>query len=127
MIKNIDHIAIKVSNLTTACQALENLGLTCKRIEQFDDVSMLIAFIGSLNNETTLELLAVTDPSSPIVNDPCGLHHVGLKAENIENTYNMIKNDDRCRVESDIRKGAHSRIFFFRIKGQEEILFECTE
>lgn len=127
MIKNIDHIAIKVSNLTIACQALENLGLTCKSIEQFDEVSMRIAFLCSLNNETTLELLTVTDPSSPIVNDPSGLHHIGLKVENIENIYDMMKDDDRYRLENDIKKGAHSRIFFFRIKGQEEILFECTE
>ncbi|MCI0471787.1 MAG: VOC family protein [Candidatus Aminicenantes bacterium] len=127
MMKNIDHIAIKVSDLILSCQALENLGLTCKSIEQYNEVSMQIAFLSSPNNKTTLELLAVTDPSSPIANDPAGLHHIGLKVENIEKIYKMMKGDKRYKLEGDIRKGSHSRIFFFRIKDQEETLFECVE
>jgi methylmalonyl-CoA/ethylmalonyl-CoA epimerase len=125
MIKNIDHIAIKVSNLNDVNMALENLGLPCKRIEQFDEVGMRIAFLDA--GETAVELLEVTDPSSPIANDKTGLHHLGIKIKNIEETFDMMKKSDKYRVQGEIRQGAHSRIFFFRIAGQEDILFECVE
>ncbi len=129
MIESIDHIAIKVSDLAQVTQALENLGLPCKSIKKFSEVGMQIAFLakGNVNEETTIELLEVTDPSSPIVNDSSGLHHLGLKVTDIEETFFKMKKSNLYKVEGDIRKGAHSKIFFFRIKGEEEILFECVE
>ncbi|MCP5104808.1 MAG: methylmalonyl-CoA epimerase [bacterium] len=125
MIKHIDHIAIKVTDLPVVCRAFENLGLPCESIEQFDEVGMRIAFLGS--RETRMELLEVTGDDSPIVNEPAGLHHLGIKVDNIEDTYRKMKESDGFQVMGDIRKGAHSRIFFFKITGQEEILFECVE
>jgi len=129
MIKNIDHIAIKVSNLSMVCHAFETLGLPCNSIEKFDEVGMKIAFLGDVkdNEETGIELLEVIDQSSPIANDKPGLHHVGLKVKNIEEIYNRMKKSDQYKLLGEIRKGAHSRIFFFKITGQEEILFECVE
>jgi hypothetical protein len=127
MIKNIDHIAIKVSDLATVCQSLKKLGLICDNIEQYKEVGMRIASLGNPNEETTLELLEVTDPSSPIINDPPGLHHLGLKVKNIEDTYEMMNNDAQYSIQGEIRQGAHSKIFFFKIKGQEKILFECVQ
>ena len=127
MMKSIDHIAIKVSDLGTVCQSLEKLGMNCDRIEQYNEVGMRIAFLSNPNDETTLELLDVTDPSSPIVDDPPGLHHLGLKVQNIEDTYEKMKNDTQYSIQGEIRQGAHSKIFFFKIKGQEEILFECVQ
>ncbi len=129
MIKNIDHIAVKVSDLAQVNQALENLGLPCKSIKKFSEVGMQIAFLGkgNVNEEITVELLEVTDPSSPIANDPSGLHHLGLKVTDIEEIFYKMKRSNLYKVEGGIRKGAHSKIFFFRIKGEEEILFECVE
>ncbi|MCK5059163.1 MAG: VOC family protein [Candidatus Aminicenantes bacterium] len=126
MKNKIDHIAIKVSDLTEVSQALEQVGLFCKSIEQHDEVGMKIAFLGLSEEKTTIELLEVVDPSSPIVNEPTGLHHVGIRVENIEKIYDKMKKGDRYKLEGEIRQGAHSRIFFFRINGHEEILFECV-
>jgi methylmalonyl-CoA epimerase len=125
MIKNLDHIAVKVTDLSSVCRAFENLGLPCKSIEQYDEVGMRIAFLG--DRETRMELLEVTDPGSPIVNDKPGLHHLGVKVKNIEEIYNKMKESDLYEVQGNIRQGAHSRIFFFKIKGQDEVLFECVE
>ncbi|MDQ1352990.1 MAG: methylmalonyl-CoA/ethylmalonyl-CoA epimerase [Acidobacteriota bacterium] len=125
MIEQLDHIAIKVTDLSSVCQALEQLGLPCTGIGQFDEVGMRIAFLG--NRETHMELLEVTAETSPIVNDKPGLHHLGIKVKDIEGAYNKMRESDRYKVLGDIRQGAHSRIFFFKIKGQEEILFECVE
>ncbi len=125
MIKQLDHIAVKVNGLSSICRAFEELGLPCTSIEQYDEMGMRIAFLG--NRETRMELLEVTAETSPIVNDKPGLHHMGIKVKNIEGIYNKMKESDRYQVLGDIRQGAHSRIFFFKISGQEEILFECVE
>lgn len=125
MIKNIDHIAIKVTNLSQVSQALEELGIPCKSMERFDEVGMRIAFLGE--HETGIELLEVINQSSPIVNEKAGFNHIALKVTDIEAIYDRIKKSDRYKLEGEIRQGAHSRIFFFRIRGQEEILFECVE
>lgn len=125
MIKNIDHIAVKVTSLTQVCQALENLGITCKSVEEYDEVGMRIAFLDC--GETAIELLEVTNPSSPIAEDPPGLHHVGVKVKNIEETYEKMKNCAHYKLDGEIRRGAHSRIFFFKITGLQDTLFECVE
>lgn len=125
MIERLDHIAIKVTDLSSVCSAFEGLGLPCTGIGQYDEVGMRIAFLG--NRETRMELLEVTSETSPIVKDKPGLHHLGIKVKDIEEIYTKMKNSDRYQVLGDIRQGAHSRIFFFKIIGQEEILFECVE
>lgn len=125
MIKSLDHIAVKVTDLSSVCRAFESLGLPCNSIGQYDEVGMRIAFLG--DRETRMELLEVIDPGSPIVNDKPGLHHLGIKVKNIEEIYSKMKESDQYEVQGNIRQGAHSRIFFFKIKGQAEVLFECVE
>jgi len=125
MIEQLDHIAIKVTDLSAVCSAFEGLGLPCASIGQYDEVGIRMAFLG--NRETHMELLEATSETSPIVNDKPGLHHLGIKVKNIEEIYNKMKGSERYRVMGDIRQGADSRIFFFKIAGQEEILFECVE
>jgi hypothetical protein len=125
MIKHIDHIGIKVTDLPAVCRALEEMGVPCNHIAQYDEVGMRIAFLG--DRESRLELLEVTDPSSPIVDDKPGLHHLGLAVKDIEETYSRMKQSDRFKVQGTIRHGAHSRIFFFKIAGQEDVLYECVE
>ncbi|MCX6583046.1 MAG: VOC family protein [Candidatus Aminicenantes bacterium] len=125
MIEQLDHIAVKVTDLSSVRRVFEELGLPCTGIGQYDEVGMRIAFLG--NRETRIELLEVTAETSPIANDKPGLHHLGLTVKDIEGVYKKMKEGDHCQVLGDIRQGAHSRIFFFKIIGQEEILFECVE
>jgi len=125
MIKKIDHIAIKVTNLQGVIQALSNLGIACNKTEKHDEVGMRIGFLDI--GETTIELLEATSLTSPIVQDPPGFHHLGLKTIDIEESFHQMKESNQYKLEGEIRKGAHSRIFFFRIIGQEEILFEFVE
>jgi len=124
-LKSISHIAIKVTDLALVSLALEDLGLVCQKVEKRDEVGMQIAWLKQ--TETTVELMEATDSSSPIFNDPPGIHHLGLKVKNLDEIYQMMKNSDRYTIEGEIQQGIHSRIFFFRITGQQEILFECTE
>jgi len=122
---NIDHIAIKVADIDAVGRAFEELGYTRQGTKRFEEVAMDISFLGKGSGK--LELLQPFDPSSPIFNDPDGLHHVAIGVENIENTHVKMSESRRFTVEGPVRRGAHARIFFFRIAGDEKTLYECVE
>ncbi len=125
MIKNIDHIAFKVGNLLEMCDTLGAVGLVCNEIKKYSEVGMNIAFLG--NAETRIELLEVIDQTSPISSAPEGFNHIGFKVKNIDKTYSMMQKNPQFTPIGNIRQGAHSRIFFFKIKGYDDVLFECVE
>lgn len=125
MLKDIDHIAIKVSDIDSVCDDFSYIGYECSSVEQYDEVGMKIAFLGK--GDSHLELLEVTDSASPIVDDPAGMHHLGLKVEDIDKAYGEMSRSERFLIEGSIRQGARGRIFFFRLKSEREVLFECAE
>ncbi len=125
MLKDIDHVAIKVADIDTTCDHFADMGFSCNSIGQYDEVGMKIAFLG--NGDSHLELLEVTDSSSPIVNDAPGIHHVGIKVKDIEATFNKMNVSEGFLVEGAIRQGAKGRIFFFRLRDEPSTLFECVE
>ncbi len=125
MIKDIDHVAVKVSDIDSVCSAFTGLGYECSSVGQYDEVGMKIAFLGK--GDSRMELLEVTDSSSPAAEDKNGMHHIGVKVDNIEAVFSKMKGDNRYIVEGQVRQGAHSRIFFFRLNGEEETLYECVE
>lgn len=129
MSAEIDHIAIKVSDIEEFSAGLKGLGYSLQSSGQYDEVGMKIAFLGSKtgSHSETMELLEVIDPSSPIAADPDGLHHLAISVNNIEESYKMMKNSSLYNVEGEIRQGAHCRIFFFRMAGTAQPLFECCE
>lgn len=132
MSAEIDHIAIKVSDIDEFTAGLAGLGYTLQSSGQYDEVGMKIAFLGTEPSETSnasekMELLEVTDPSSPIAADPDGLHHLAIAVNDIEASHQMMKQNPLYDVEGDIRQGAHCKIFFFRMKGTKHPLFECCE
>jgi hypothetical protein len=125
VIYDIDHIAIKVGSIDRFSKAFGELEYPVESVRQHDEVGMKIAFLGG--GSSKLELLEVLDPSSPAAGSPLGLHHVGMKVKDIQTVYRNMSESDDFVVDGPIRKGAHSRIFFFRISGDEETLFECVE
>ncbi|MDC7239384.1 MAG: VOC family protein [Spirochaetales bacterium] len=122
----IDHIAIKVSDIETFASGLTAMGCTLDSVKQHDEVGMKIAFISG-GDKGRMELLQVTDPDSPIAGCPDGLHHIALGVDDIEASHKMMSESPLYSVEGNVRQGAHSRIFFYRIIGQEHTLYECTE
>ncbi|MDC7231897.1 MAG: VOC family protein [Spirochaetales bacterium] len=129
MSADLDHIAVKVSDIESFSSALAGLGYTLESVKQHDEVGMKIAFMAppSPSAAEKMELLEVTDPDSPISGDPEGLHHLAVSVPDIEESYRMMSEDPLYAVEGTIRQGAHTRIFFFRMTGQKEPLFECCE
>jgi len=126
MIDSLDHIALKVADIKAISAAFEALGYPLLSVKQHDEVGMKIAFMGG-GEKGRMELLEVTDPGSPIAADPCGLHHLAIASDDIEEAYRIMSADPKYLVEGRIRQGAHARIFFFRIAGSDETLFECVE
>lgn len=129
MSAEIDHIAIKVSDIEEFSAGLKGLGYSIQSSGLYDEVGMKIAFLGSESacRSDKMELLEVIDPSSPIAADPDGLHHLAISVTDIEESYKMMKNSSLYNVEGEIRQGAHCRIFFFRMAGTTNTLFECCE
>lgn len=140
MSADIDHIAIKVADIDQFSKGLQALGYSVQSSGQYDEVGMRIAFLGAGPSEAgaseekkgdspadRVELLEVIDPSSPIAADPEGLHHLAISVTDIEQRYQEMKDSLLYNVEGTIRQGAHSRIFFFRMAGTEQPLFECCE
>jgi len=121
----IDHIAIKVADIDAVGRAFEELGYTRQETERYEEVAMDISFLGRGSGK--LELLQPLDSSSPISQDPDGLHHVAVCVEDIDTTHARMSESSRFTVEGPLRRGAHSRIFFFRIVGGEDTLYECVE
>jgi len=122
---NIDHIAIKVADIDSVARAFEELGYTRQDTKRFEEVAMDISFLGKGSGK--LELLQPFDPSSPIFKDPDGLHHVAIGVGDIVKTHAQMSESRLFTVEGPLRRGAHSRIFFFRIAGEGNTLYECVE
>ncbi len=125
MIFDIDHVALKVTDIHTVSGAFEELGYTFQGKTRYEDVAMDIAFLGKGSGK--LELLQPVDSSCPIASDPDGMHHVALKVEDIAAAHSRMSESNRFDVLGPVRRGAHSRIFFFRIPGEENTLYECVE
>jgi hypothetical protein len=125
MIIGVDHIGIIVSSLSDYCKALLEIGMTCNSVEKFDELGIMMAFIAG--KETNLELVKVIDPKSPIAKYKKGIHHLGMKVNDLDGLYYEMEKNKKFLLEGNIHQGAHSRIFFFRIKGQSHTLFECVE
>lgn len=125
MLRGIDHVAIKVERIDTVRAAFETQGYACTGIGRYDEVGMNIAFL--VCGDSRLELLEVFSDDSPAADSPFGLHHIGIKAPDIEAVFKQMSRDDRYLVQGTIRQGAHARIFFYRIKDDTDTLYECVE
>ena len=123
----IDHVAIKVSDMEAFTAAMKEMGypLTIPP-KQYDEVGMKIAFMGG-EGDSRMELFEVTSPDSPAADSPEGMHHIAVAVDDIEAAHAMMKDSPRYEVMGEIRQGAHSRIFFYRVAGTQAPLFECTE
>jgi hypothetical protein len=55
------------------------------------------------------------------------MHHIAVAVDDIEAAHKQMSDSRRFEVMGEIRQGAHSRIFFYRLAGTQAPLFECTE
>lgn len=122
----VHHIALKVSDTEKAAQMLYGKGgFKVEETAYFAEVGMQIGFVNYQG--ILMELLQPIDDSCPIINDKDGLHHIAFEMENLDKFHTQIRNIPIFQEVQDIRKGREGRIFFFRMKANPSIWYECME
>ncbi len=120
------HFALKVSNAENAVQLLcSKGGIKANETAYFAEVGMQIGFV--LYNGILIELLQPVDASCPIANDRNGLHHVAFEMDDIDLFHTQVACNPVVHEVQKIRKGREGRIFFFSMKANPKIWYECME
>jgi methylmalonyl-CoA/ethylmalonyl-CoA epimerase len=130
--KKIDHVAIAVPDLDQGIALYQSLlGKAPESIEEVADQKVRAAFFGV--DDTNLELLFPTDPTSPITgflakNPRGGLHHICLEVSDIEGHLEQLKAQGIQLIDQKPRIGAHGkRIAFVHPKSTGGVLIELSE
>lgn len=130
--KNIEHIGIAVKNLETSNLLFEKLlGTSAYKAEEVvsEGVETLFFKTGS----TKIELLAATNPNSPIAlflaKKGEGIHHIAFEVDDINQEIIRLKNEGFVFVDEIPKNGAdNKRIVFLHPKNTNGVLIElCQE
>ena len=115
MIKKIDHLGIAVTDLKEAIEIYKNIGLEFVGTEVVDEQKVETAFFKV--GESYFELLAATDPASPIAKfiekNGGRMHHIALEVDDIEAEIERLIGLDFEMIDKVPRKGAHGNLIAF--------------
>lgn len=130
--RKIEHLGIAVSNLEEAIQLYEKLLNTpCYKTEEVDSEFVTTAFFKV--GESKIELVAATDPQSPIAKyiekRGQGIHHIAFDVEHIEAEIERLENEGFQLIQRTPKNGADNKIIaFLHPKSTEGVLVElCQE
>jgi methylmalonyl-CoA epimerase len=130
--RKIDHLGIAVSDLNTAVQKYEIL--LQKQVTHFEEVAeqkVKTAFFEL--GESHIELLAATDPSSPIAkylekNPKGGIHHICIEVEDIEKALADYAAAGIKLIDQKPRLGANQkRVAFVHPADTNGVLLELSQ
>jgi methylmalonyl-CoA epimerase len=131
MIKHISHIGIAVSNLEEGIAFYEKLGLTLEAIEEVPSQKVKVAFFPC--GDTRIEVLAPTDPESPIAKfiekKGEGIQHIAFAVDELPAALKEMEDKDIRLIDKEPRPGAHGAdIAFLHPKSTNGVLIElCKE
>jgi methylmalonyl-CoA/ethylmalonyl-CoA epimerase len=117
MIKKIDHLGIAVTDLDEAVEIYKAIGLEYVGREVVDDQKVATAFFKV--GESCFELLAATDPASPIARfierngGRGGMQHIALTVDDVEAEIARLKSLGFEMIDQVPRKGAHGNMIAF--------------
>lgn len=130
--RKIEHLGIAVSNLEEAIKLYEKLLNTpCYKIEEVASEFVKTAFFKV--GESKIELVAATDPQSPIAKyiekRGQGIHHVAFDVENIEEEITRLEKEGFQLIQRTPKEGADNKLIaFLHPKSTEGVLVElCQE
>ncbi|MCW2119138.1 methylmalonyl-CoA epimerase [Flavobacterium sp. 7A] len=130
--KKIEHIGIAVENMETSSLLFEKLlGVAAYQSEEIASEGVHTLFFK--NGPTKIELLAATNPESPIAKFLTkkgeGIHHIAFEVMNIEQEMIRLKQEGFIFIDEIPRIGAdNKRIVFLHPKNTNGILIElCQE
>ena len=130
-IKKIDHIGIAVRDLGEALKLYTDIfNLEIKKIEEFKDLKVKIAFIPV--GEVMLELVQPTSTDAPLAKhiheNGEGLYHLALRVENINEALQKMK---QCGIEMRDKEprlgGMGSKIAFSKPDSTHHVMIELVE
>ena len=131
-LNKIDHIGIAVSDLESAIGIYRAMGFVYQGREIVEDQKVETAFFQI--GESKIELLAATDPSSPIAKfiakngGKGGLAHIAIQVTDIESKLDDLKQKGFQLIDAYPKDGAHgAKIAFVHPKSTAGVLLELCE
>lgn len=116
MLGNLNHVAIAVTDLTSATATYrDTLGATVSDRQALPEHGVTVVFVDLPN--TKIELLEPLGDASPIArflenNKSGGIHHLCYEVENIERAAKKLEADG-ARILGETKIGAHGKPVIF--------------
>lgn len=130
--RKIEHIGIAVKDLEVSNALFEKLfGAPSYKSEEVASEGVMTSFFK--NGPNKIELLAATNPESPIAKflekKGEGIHHIAFDVENIEEEIARLKNEGFVVLNEIPKKGADNKLVaFLHPKSTNGVLIElCQE
>jgi methylmalonyl-CoA/ethylmalonyl-CoA epimerase len=130
--KKIDHLGIAVVDLEKSIELYQSMGFELEGRETVDDQKVETAFFRI--GESHIELLAATDPSSPIAKfiekngGKGGIAHVAIRVTGIEEHLDRLKKAGFQLIDEFPKTGAHgAKVAFVHPKSTGGVLLELCE
>jgi methylmalonyl-CoA/ethylmalonyl-CoA epimerase len=126
----IDHIGIAVPDLESGSAPYLAIGLTALPDELVASQQVMVRAFWA--GSSLIELLAPTDPSSPIAvfleKRGAGLHHIALRVDNLEAEIARLESEGAKFISNQPRAGrAGTRVVFLHPKWGAGTLIELVE
>lgn len=131
MIRKIDHIGIVVKNLNDALDMYRRAyGLEAKEIKTYEEVKATIAIIPL--GEGEIHLITPTEQGLGVIGRFLeekgeGIHHIGLRVENIEHTMARLENSDTPCLDKKPMEVGGLRVAFTNQSFTQNVLYELLE
>ena len=130
--KRIEHIGIAVSDIENSNKVFEKIfGKENFKEEKVESEGVITSFFQI--GETKIELVAATNPDSPISKylekNREGMHHIAFDVEDIEKEMDRLKKEGIRLLNDTPKKGADNKLIcFLHPKDTNGVLIElCQE
>lgn len=130
--KKIEHIGIAVKDLDVSNELFEKLfGVPAYKFEEVQSEGVITSFFH--NGPNKIELLAATNPESPIAKfiekKGEGIHHIAFAVEDIVSEIKRLKNEGFIVLNEEPKIGADNKLVaFLHPKSTNGVLIElCQE
>ena len=131
-LNKIDHIGIAVTDLAKAIELYKTMGFDYQGNEVVEDQKVETAFFSI--GESKIELLAATDPASPIAKfiekngGRGGIAHIAIRVTDLDAKLADLKTKGFQLIDEIPKAGAHGmRIAFVHPKSTSGVLLELCE
>lgn len=132
MLHKIDHVGIAVTDLEQAIETYQGLGFTLTGRDRVDSQQVETAFFQI--GESCIELIAATEPTSPIAKfveknaGKGGLQQLAITVTDIDSELARLKEAGFTLINETPVPGAHgTRVAFVHPKNTEGVLLELCE